>query len=394
MTPETLQQIRWLKSQPLPLEFAADRIDRENGVLYDVVMAEEGEAKGHGMHLEAEFIEDLVAYDQKHYSKRGLKNRFDHPGACDGTMGTQMGYFRNFRTKKKGSKMQAIADLHLLSAADLSPTKPNMREWMLRMAEEAPDFVMQSIVFKPGRYYQRDKAGEKKYIWEYTKEKAEDGREYDTWIPSDPSLGKVYVEFGKKGEHYYTDTVEAGAATNALFSNEANPHLFVSQALAWLDDHPQLKEFARQHPDKVQQFLLSLGIPEQTTKPQFTMTLMELFFGKETPKEDVTITPEALNELRQKAASADQALASAQKNLADAQALTKQQADEINQLKAGQKALEDQIVELKSKIPAAEPTRGPKDTPEVEDENANVHLSDPVTQAALARFGKLKIAKS
>lgn len=392
MTPEKLNEIRWLKSRPLPLEFASDRIDRENGILYDVVMAEEGEAKGHGVFLEAEFIEDLVAYDQRHYSKRGLKNRFDHPNGCDTTMGAQMGYFRNFRTRKKGSKMQAIADLHLLAASDLSPTKPNMREWMLQMAEEAPDFVMQSIAFKPGRYYQRDKSGEKKYIWEYTKEKSADGSEYDTWIASDPSMGKIFVEFGKKGEHYYTDTVEAGAATDALFSTEANPQLFVSKALSWLDEHPELKDFARQHPDKVQQFLLSLGIQPEPQKPQLTMSLREMFFGKETPTEDVTITPDELKQLREKVASADDALASATKNLADAQALTKTQADEITQLKAGQKTLEDKIVELQAKIPTAEPTRGPKDVPEEETAASKLHLSDPVTQAAMQRFAKIKTA--
>lgn len=268
MKPEELQNIRWMKSRPLPLDFDTSRIDLETGILYDVVMCEEGQAKGHGVYLEAEFIEDLIAYDQKHFAKRGLKSRFGHPGASDDTLGTQMGYFYNFRTRKKSGKMQAIADLHLLDAADLSPTRPQMKQWVLAMAEEAPDFLMMSIVFRPGRYYQWGKDNKKKYIWEYVKTKDSEGNEYDRWVSSDPALGKIFVEFGTKGEHFYTDGVEAGAATNSLFSNRVNPHLYVSQADQFLEDHPHIKSFMQQHPDKVQAFLATVGVNISTTMSQ------------------------------------------------------------------------------------------------------------------------------
>lgn len=281
MKEEELQNIRWMKSRPLPLEFDASRIDIEAGILYDVVMAEEGEAKGHGVHLEAEFIDDLVAYDVKHFSKRGLKSRFGHPGASDDTLGTQMGYFFNFRSRKKSGKMQAIADLHLLDAADLSPTKPNMKQWVMAMAEEAPDFLMMSIVFRPGRYYQWGKNSKKKYVWEYVITKDESGDEYAKWVSSDPALGKVFVEFGAKGEHFYTDGVEAGAATNALFSREINPHLYVAQADEFLHDHPHIKSFMQQHPDKVAAFLATIGVHINLKMAQETppKTLLQKFLS-------------------------------------------------------------------------------------------------------------------
>lgn len=396
MTPEQLLEIRWLKSKPLPLEFDRSRIDLENGVLHDVVMVQEGEAKGHGFHLEGEFISDVVAYDSKHYAKRGVKNRFGHPGASDDTLGKQMGYFRNFRTREKGGKMQAIADLHLLEAADFSPTNPNMREWMLRMAEEAPDFVMQSIVFKPGRYYQKGKDGKKKYVYEYTKVKGDDGETYDKWVTADPAAGNIFIEFGDKGEHYYTDTVEAGAATDALFSTDANPHLFVSKALAWLDEHPELKEFARQHPEKVQAFLHSLGV--ETPKPQtpktLTMSLKELLFGKDKPAEDVALTPEEVEQLRTKLDDAQTALADATKNFKDAEASVAKLQKEVDDMKVTLKERDDKITELQGKIPSAPRTEGPKGTPpELKEPTGKEHLSDPVTQAALARWERLHPAE-
>lgn len=389
MTPEQLREIRWLKSQPFPLEFDRNSIDLENGILPDVVMLQEGEAKGHGFHMEAEFVNDLVAYDQKHYGKRGLKNRFGHPGASDDTMGKQMGYFRNFRTREKGGKMQAIADLHLLEAADFSPTNPNMREWMLRMAEEAPDFVMQSIVFRPGRYYQKAKDGKKKYVYEYTKVKGDDGETYDEWVSADPALGNVYIEFGDRGQHFYTDTVEAGAATDSLFSTEANPHLLVSKALSWLDEHPELKEFALLHPEKVQDFLRSLGIetPKHQPRKTLTMTLKELLFGKDKPAEDVALTPEEVEQLRQKLTDAEKALSTATASLKTAEDSVASLQKEVEALKGTVKERDDKVAELQSKIPAAPRTEGPKDTPlEDNDKGGKAHLSDPVTQTAMERW--------
>src|SRR6056297_1264539 len=106
------QPVRWLKSQPVILSFEEGQIDADNGIITDVVMCQAGPAKGHGWHLEESFVEQLVAYDQKHYSEgNGLKARFGHPALSDTTMGSQMGYFKNYRFQDG----KAIADLHLLN---------------------------------------------------------------------------------------------------------------------------------------------------------------------------------------------------------------------------------------------------------------------------------------
>lgn len=279
--------MNWEKSTPTLLEFAADNIDAATGVIKDVVMVQEGPALGHGVELDAEFINQIVAYDQAHFSKTGIKARFGHPNASNETMGTQMGYFQNFRVRKKAGKMQAIADLHLLDSANLSPEKPNMKDWMLSMAAEAPDFIMSSIVFSPTGYFQKYTNGKKKAL-------DPNGDNYD------PEQGPVYVDFGDNGQHYYTDLVEAGAATTSLFSNQVNEHLFVVQVENFIENNPKLKQFIKAHPDRVQKFLQTLGIAPKKT---LSMSIKELFFGANKPEDDVTLSAAEVTELREKMAS-------------------------------------------------------------------------------------------
>jgi len=248
---------RWLKSNPVALQFNSDQIDRDNGIIRDVIIVEAGAAKGHGVHLEESFIEHLINYDQQHFSDTGNKARFGHPSMSDSTMGTQMGYFRNFR-KEEG---RGIADLHLLKSADKSPTKPQMREWMLSMADEATDFVMCSIVFKPSGYYQYD---------------PEDGSRVDLETSSwgRPRVKfeneRVYVDFNeeKGARHYYTDLVESGAATNSLYGQQFNQDKFAVRTIEWLQENPDILQFIRSNPHKILEMCESLEIPISTNMNQ------------------------------------------------------------------------------------------------------------------------------
>lgn len=374
---------RWMKSMPTLLEFEKSNIDAEAGIIHDVVMVEEGEAKGHGFHLEAEFITDLVKYDIKMFGSRGVKARLGHPGMSDDTMGSQMGYFQNYRERKKKGKMQAIADLHLLDSADISPTKPKMREWVIGMAEEAPDFIMSSIVFRPGRYYQKQKDGKKKYVYEYTKVRGEDGEEYDKYVYSDDSLGKVYIEFGAKGEHYYTDLVESGAATDSLFSNTANPQLFVARLGEWLDENPDIRQFITTHPDKVQAFLDRIGFKTQPTKPAHKMGFMEILFGKSPAAEDTTLTAQEIQQLRAGITKADEALAAADKK-------NQELAEELKSLKSGLAETERQRDKLSARVTELEKqaadvhTKVQKETELPAEENS--WSKDPINQKAFKAY--------
>ncbi|MEL6143607.1 MAG: hypothetical protein AAFU67_18555, partial [Bacteroidota bacterium] len=233
--------VRWLKSQPIVLSFSSENIDEENGVISDVVMCETGPAKGHGYHLEQSFIDGLAAYSEKYYNdgSLGLKARFGHPSLSDTTMGSQMGYFRNIRVREH----QVIANLHLLDSAELSPKAPQMRSWMLSMAKEAPEFVMSSIVFSGSGYYQYNPE---------TSERVElDFNEYGQPVPAFENE-RIYVDFkeDKGAKWYYTDLVEAGAATNSLFSANINKEKFAVRAAEFVRENADIHLFLKKHPEK------------------------------------------------------------------------------------------------------------------------------------------------
>lgn len=382
MTAEQLHAVRRMKSMPTLLEFEASNIDAEAGVLRDVVMVQEGPAKGHGVHLEAEFVANLVAYDQSNFGSRGVKARLGHPGLSDDAQGTQMGYMRNVRKRKnEEGKMQAIADLHLLEAAEESPTKPGMRSWVLKMSSEAPDFIMSSIVFQPSGYYQRKPNG--------NKHRLEYDYETETWNIHD-EWGNIYAEFDAAAgaAHYYTDLVEAGAATDSLFSNQANPHLLVARFGEWLDENPDIRNFIKQHPDKVQAFLDRIGF-QSSKKTTLKMGLKELFFGKEKPEAEVTLSAEEIQALRDNVAKADSALAEADTKV---EALT----EELKSLRSGlaetekhREALGAKVAELEKKaadvhtrVPAKDETSG--------DQDEKSWTKDPINQRAARAFSAIR----
>lgn len=374
-------EIRWLRSLPIE-SFKASRIDAEAGIIYDVVMVETGEAKGHGFHMEEEFIDDIVAYDLKHFSKRGVPARFGHPGASDNTMGMQMGHFENVR-KRKGprGKMQAIADLHLLDAAEDSPTKPGMKSYVLKMAAEAPDFMMSSIVFRGSNYYQRNKKGEKVII-------------RNSW-DADDSMGKVFIEFGDEGQHYFTDLVDQGAATDNLFSAHSNPHLFVSQAQIFFGENPGILEFVKNNPAKLLEFLTKIGVdlPAAEHKSTFKMSgLKDFLFGKKNEAPEGVDADEIQKfKAELETVKGDIANLQAEKSAADAKVASlttdlNTATEQVKNLTAELNAAKEKITELEA-IPGAEETKGKTDNGGV-DEDEKLYDQNPITKKAKARLAK------
>lgn len=271
--PET----KWLKSGRV--DFAqAGKVDFDKRIIPGVIMCQVGEAKGHGVHLEQEFIESGIAYANKHHSKIGMKARFGHPSMSNETLGTEMGRFKNF--KVVDDKM--VADLHLFESANLSPTHPGMGDWILSMAEEDPAAIMCSIVFTPDHYYQYGESGEKIKVWEYD----EDGN----WVSANSKL-KIYVALS---ELHFCDIVDQGAATDKLFSADFNQDKFSVIATEFLNEYPQVDQFIQQNPDKLLGFLQErYGF--QATKNQsfaelFKKKIKELFSldkGEETPEDTI-----------------------------------------------------------------------------------------------------------
>ena len=240
------KETRWFKSGKVDFSNSS-KIDSENGIITGVIMCQVGEALGHGVWLEQEFINDGIAYAQKHHTEKGMKARFGHPSMSNETLGTEMGRFKNFRVE--GEKM--VADLHLFESADLSPTQPGMKKWMLSMAMEDPAAIMCSIVFKIGSYYQRDPNGNK-YDIEY-KRQGYSG----FWVSKDKKYkfdpeGKIYVSLK---ELMFCDIVDQGAATDKLLSAQFNSEKFSVIATEFLNEHPEIDAFLQEQPDKLIEFI-------------------------------------------------------------------------------------------------------------------------------------------
>ena len=108
--------------------FAA--IDASAGVIRGVSVITEGDAKGHGMRVDATTLEQVKACAAEY--RGGLKVKMTHQGDA----GDIVGYLTAFRIE--GEKL--LADLHLLK------TSPH-REYLLELAATIPDTFGLSISF-------------------------------------------------------------------------------------------------------------------------------------------------------------------------------------------------------------------------------------------------------
>jgi len=333
----------WYKSNPIELHFEDAQIDAEAGILRDVVMCQVGPAKGHGVHIEQSFIEGLVEYATKHYGTGpGLKARFGHPALSDTTMGSQMGYFRNIRLRED----QAIGDLHLLNSAELSPKAPQMRSWVLSMAEEATDFMMSSIVFKPSGLYQYD---------------PESGERVDLEGSAKFAEEPVFVDFNEEAgaSLMYTDLVESGAATASLFSTEVNRDLFAVRTIEFLEENEDILAFIRSNPHKLIEMAEKLGIelPQAKPTPQDKFSALKAWIFGEKPEETAAEAPE--NRAAEELAGLHVKYATLAENY---ELLQLEAADDRAKLAAELAKKDERIKELEEKhlaAPAALPTEPP-----------------------------------
>lgn len=277
------QAQRWFKSQPVATIGTDSLLDREAGIIRDVILCQVGQAKGHGVELEQDFINDVVDYANQHWQS-GLKSRFGHPSMSDTTMGTQLGYFTNFRVRGQ----QAIADLQLLEAAKNSKNG-DMWSWLFDIAEEKPDFVMNSIVFTPFGEYQYDDEGQQMWIWN------KESDDYNQKNDSKP----VFVALQ---DLHFADLVENGAATDTLFGAGLNSDKFAVIATEFFNEQPAIEKYLQEHPDRVAAFLKSRGIEIQKTS--WFSNIIELFKSKDGSSEHQELAAK-LSELQEQATAYD-----------------------------------------------------------------------------------------
>lgn len=236
----------------------AAKVDREANVIRDVVVVQQGEAKGHGHHLDEEFIDQVIKFGNGHGP--GMKSRLGHPSMSDDALGTELGRFTNFRRRGKS----AVADLHLGSYASKSP-KGDLPEYILSFAEEDPSAFGASIVFSPGKTYQRDEKGRKIYKWRIDS----DGyrQRNKKWQDGSPQFIEI------KALHA-VDLVDTPAATSGLFS-QFNMHAYAVRISEFLDNNPDIDQFLSEHPNLEGKFIDFFTKRTKMDENQFQKTTTE-----------------------------------------------------------------------------------------------------------------------
>jgi hypothetical protein len=121
-----------------------ESVDVEKRILRNVILAQVGEAKGHGVFVEQKFIEAIAAQSPT----EGVLSNFGHNWD---NMGLQFGRVKNVHVEGNQTK----GDLHIYANADNSPRFPNMGTWLMNQATEDPASVMLSISTNTTRAFKK-----------------------------------------------------------------------------------------------------------------------------------------------------------------------------------------------------------------------------------------------
>jgi hypothetical protein len=113
------------------------------GLIRGVSLVTVGEALGHGLWLDAEFVQTvhLAALAQQDI---GLKSRFTHPDMSGDGLSHFLGRFRDAQLSADGR--QVLADLHFAKSAHDTPDG-DLAAYLMTRAEEDPASFGMSIVF-------------------------------------------------------------------------------------------------------------------------------------------------------------------------------------------------------------------------------------------------------
>lgn len=322
----------YLKSKPA-------EVDHEKGIIRGVKVCSEGEAKGHCVSLDGEFIGTLV--EQGGAAKQGLKARFGHPNMCSSALGTFVGRFKNFRrgptVRDDGSAVDAcFADLFLSNSAKETPNG-DLYSYILAMAEKEADMFGTSIVFTPGERYRRNDQGEKVYPYN---EKGRRNDEFDECGTPD------FVECEKL---HACDCVDEPAANDGLFSAFANETV-AGQITEFLDLHPQVFESIEKNPE-ILEALAQYGDQMDEFLARYTV-----YRAAHTPNQEATMADEQLEASESTEEATEETTVAEEQESAEEMASTEETSEEAapEETKEAEPALESE--EAEAELSEAEPS--------------------------------------
>ena len=188
------------------------RIDKGKGVIYGAKLVAEGEAKGHELYVDQDFLDQVVKEGNR--LKQGIKARFGHPNMCSTALGTFLGRWKGFF--RDGNTVRA--NLFLSNTAKDTP-KGDLFTYVLNMAEQEPDMFGVSLDFAPDVDAQLE-AGEYK----------------DTGL----QIARIIKLRG-------ADAVDSPAATDGMFSRFSGETI-AGQITSFLDSNPSIWEQLESNP--------------------------------------------------------------------------------------------------------------------------------------------------
>ena len=329
-------------------------INREEGFIKGITVCQTGEAKGHNLHLDDNFISEVVNLGNQ--NSKGVKARFGHPNICSTALGTYLGRYKNFRKEDN----RAVADLYLDQSAKTSP-KGNLYDYVFDLAENNPDMFGASIAFKAGKSFK--------------KLATENGKE-------------VEKEFATIQLLYAADFVDNPAATDGLFSAFYEDD-FASQVTIFLDDHPQVYELLDNKPEILTEFLKNYKQYKNDKQMNFNDELTKLKqwvsdnFSKKPPKSEIdadalkTEFEEKLLALEK--SSTDEEVKHLESLLEEKTAANTELSEKLDQMANDLSNLQTELNKLKASPTLPDKTADPLlslKTKQVKDDSAKILLSN------------------
>lgn len=197
-------------------EVIRDGGDRSAGLIKQFSVITRGEALGHGMWCDAEFLQQVHAAINAS-GESGLKCRFTHPGLSADGMGKFLGNLKN--ASLEGD--QVYADLHFSESAHKTPDG-DLADYVMTFAEEDPDKFGSSIVFL------HDAIAEDKF---YTKHKNDESGFFESPDPDNKN-------------HYYHVRLEELFGADMVDDPAANPGGLFHRSQEIAQEATQLMEYA------------------------------------------------------------------------------------------------------------------------------------------------------
>lgn len=218
------------------------KVQREQRVIEGCAVITAGEALGHSMWIDSEFLDQIAAAGNA--SAKGVKSRFTHPGLCSDGLGKYLGRYRNFRREDGVVR----ADLHLSEAARASPEAANdPTEYLLKLSEEDPQAFGNSIVF----YHDVD--AEDAFVAEH---EDDDGK----FISPDPANVNHHFHC-RLAKLAACDVVDEPAANDGGFFSEsgdetaARAEQFLLWAFGLTHETPSREIIGGASPERIREFL-------------------------------------------------------------------------------------------------------------------------------------------